>query len=160
VLNPWDNQERFGGRPLGHPTYRMAKDSRDKSMLEKQATLADAYRVVLRGPRAMVKAPRPAPQSPAVQAHPHGHSVLWPCHRERAIRLSWRVSSARGAIGSEPMQGDERGTDVALEHAAPNGTRDRLRGASPTVTEAPEESAASRPPREHGNAVCRAKGDR
>ena len=137
VLNPWYNQERFGGRPLGHPTYRMSKDSRDKSMLEKQETLEDAYRVVLRGPRDMVKAKLPEPQSPAVQAHTHGHSVLWPCHRERAIRLSWRVSSARWAIGSEPIQGDERGTYVALERSAPNGTRDRLRGASPTVTESP-----------------------
>jgi len=115
VLNPWYNQERFGGRPLGHPTYRMSKDSRDKSMLEKQETLEDAYRVVLRGPRDMVKAKLPEPQSPAVQAHTHGHSVIRPCHRERTIRLSWRVSSARWAIGSEPIQGDERGTYVALE---------------------------------------------
>jgi len=115
VLNPWYNQKRFGGRPLGHPTYRMSKDSRDKSMLEKQETLEDAYRVVLRGPRDMVKAKLPEPQSPAVQAHTHGHSVIRPCHRERTIRLSWRVSSARWAIGSEPIQGDERGTYVALE---------------------------------------------
>ena len=115
MLNPWYNQERIGGRPLGQPTYRMSKDLWDKSMLEKQATLEDAYRAVLQGPRDRVKAPLPEPQSPAVQAHTHGPSVCRPCHRERARPLSWRVSSARWALGNEPMQGDERGTYVALE---------------------------------------------
>ena len=75
VLNPWSNQERIGGRPLGHPTDRMSKDLWDKSMLEKQETLEDAYRAVLQGPRDMVKATLPEPQFPAVQAHTHGHSV-------------------------------------------------------------------------------------
>ena len=69
------NQERIGGRPLGHPTYRMSKDLWDKSMLEKQETLEDAYRAVLQGPRDRVKATLPEPQFPAVQAHTHGHSV-------------------------------------------------------------------------------------
>jgi len=75
VLNPWYNQERIGGRPLGHLTDRMSKDLWDKSMLEKQETLEDAYRAVLQGPRDMVKATLPEPQFPAVQAHTHGHSV-------------------------------------------------------------------------------------
>ena len=75
ALNPWYNQERIGGRPLGHPTYRMSKDSWDKSMLEKQETLEDAYGAVPRGSREMVKAELLASQSPAVKTHTHGHSV-------------------------------------------------------------------------------------
>ena len=35
------------------------------------------------------------------------------------------------------IQGDEWDAYVALETFSPNGTRDRLRGASPTVTESP-----------------------
>jgi hypothetical protein len=115
VLNPWFNQERFGGRPLGHPTDRMPKGLWDKSMLEKRETSEDAYGAVPRGSRDMVKAELLASQSPAVKTHTHGHSVFWPCHRERAIRLSWPVTSAWWAIGSEPIQGDEWGTSVALD---------------------------------------------
>ena len=38
---------------------------------------------------------------------------------------------------NEAQQGDERGTSVALDTSDNEGTRDRLRGASPTATEPP-----------------------
>ena len=61
VLNPWSNQERFGGKPLGHPTDRMSKGLRDKSMLEKRETPEDADGAVLQDPYDMVKALLPEP---------------------------------------------------------------------------------------------------
>jgi hypothetical protein len=41
------------------------------------------------------------------------------------------------ATASEAVQGDEWGAYVRLETFSIIGTRDRLRGASPTVTESP-----------------------
>lgn len=45
------------------------------------------------------------------------------------------VPSAWQAIDSESIQGDEWDTYVALDTFSTDGTRDRLRGASPRVTE-------------------------
>ena len=38
---------------------------------------------------------------------------------------------------SEAIEGDEWGAYVTLDTFSTNGTRDRLRGASPTATESP-----------------------
>jgi hypothetical protein len=51
------------------------------------------------------------------------------------------------------IEGDEWDASVALETFSTNGTRDGLTGASPMVTESPEESAV-------GRAGHVAKGDR
>ena len=69
-LNPCRRQERIGGRPLGHPIHLKAKAGGDKSMSEKREASEDAYEVVLQGPRDMVKATLPEPQSPAVPPAP------------------------------------------------------------------------------------------
>ena len=91
VLNPWSNQERCGGKPLGHPTNRMSKDLWDNSLLEKRETPEDADGAVPQDPYDMVKAGLPEPYAPAVQPHTHSHSVLWLCHRERPSRF-WETS--------------------------------------------------------------------
>jgi len=84
-------------------------------MVEKRGISEGVYDMVSQGSGDRGKAEVPASQSPVVKAHTHGHNASWLCRRERAIRLSWRVSSARWAIGSEPIQGDEWGTYGALE---------------------------------------------
>ena len=45
------------------------------------------------------------------------------------------VPSAWQAIASEAIQGDEWGAYVVLDTCSTTGTRDRLRGESPRVTE-------------------------
>jgi hypothetical protein len=67
--------------------------------------------------------------------HTHRHSVYWRCCQERPVQLSRAVASAWQAIASEAIQGDEEGAYVALDTFSTTGTRDRLRGASPKVTE-------------------------
>jgi hypothetical protein len=64
----------------------------------------------------MVKAKLPKSQSPAVEPHTHCHSVYGQCCHERTVKVLRIVLSAWQAIGSEPIQGDEWGTYVALEH--------------------------------------------
>jgi len=72
VLNPWHNQEEFGGILLGHPMYLKAKAGGDKSLWEKQGTREGGYRVAVQDPYERVKAGLPEPQSPGVEPHPHG----------------------------------------------------------------------------------------
>ena len=84
-------------------------------MSEKRETSEGAYDVVLQGSRDMVKAILPELQSPAVEPHTHRHSVYGRCCHERTVSLSRTVLSAWQAIGSEPIQGDEWGTYVALD---------------------------------------------
>jgi hypothetical protein len=69
------------------------------------------------------------------------------------VQLSRAVASAWPAIASEAMQGEEEGASVALDTFSTTGTRDRLRGASPQVTESSESSTV-------GRAHHRATGDR
>jgi hypothetical protein len=67
--------------------------------------------------------------------HTHRHSVYRRCCQERPVQVSRAVTSAWQAIASEAIQGDEWGAYVALDTFSTTGTRDRLRGASPRVTE-------------------------
>jgi hypothetical protein len=59
VLNPWQSQEKYRGRFLGHRTNLEAKAEGDKSMSEKRESLEGVEGVVLRGPRDKVKAKLP-----------------------------------------------------------------------------------------------------
>ena len=56
VLNPWWNQEKFGGMLLGHPIYLKVKARGEKSMSEKQETMEGTKGVVLQDPYDMAKA--------------------------------------------------------------------------------------------------------
>jgi hypothetical protein len=67
--------------------------------------------------------------------HTHRHSVYRRCCQERPVQFSRAVPSVWQAIASEAIQGDEWGAYVALDTFNTTGTRDRLWGASPTVTE-------------------------
>ena len=104
-------------------------------MSEKRGASEDAYDTALQGPRDMAKATLPKSQSPAVEPHTHRHRVYGRCCQERPVPVSRVVLSAWQAIESDSIQGDEWGAYVALDTCSTTGTRDRLRGASPRVTE-------------------------
>jgi len=135
VLNPWCNQERLGGRPLGHPTHRMSKDSRDNSLLEKRETSEDAEGVVWQDPYDRVKAGLPDPYSPAVQPHTHSHSVLWLCHRERPSRFGETYPPPAGRLVANQFKERNGAPPSYSRRAAPDGTRDDLQGARLRGTE-------------------------
>ena len=135
VLHPCRSQERFGERPLGHPIHLEAKVKGDKRMSEKRGVAEDAYATARQGPRERANARLPKSQSPAVEPHTHRQSVYGRCCQERPVHVSRGVLAAWQAIESDAMQGDAWGAYVALDTCRTTGTRDRLRGASPRVTE-------------------------
>jgi hypothetical protein len=67
--------------------------------------------------------------------HTHRHSVYRRGCQERPGQVSRVVPSAWQAIAREAIQGDDWDAYVALDTFSTTGTRDRLRGASLTVTE-------------------------
>ena len=107
-------------------------------MSEKRETLEDADGAVLQGPRDRAKATLPESQSPVVEP---SHSSLQRL-TGGAVRSGpfdfrgpypppgrrWVANRFKGMNGT-PTSRSTR--------SAPNGTRDRLRGASPMVTESP-----------------------
>jgi hypothetical protein len=70
-------------------------------MLEKRETLEDAEGAVLQGPCDMAKAGLPESQSPVVKPHTHRYSVYERCCRERIVKFSRCVTSARQTMNSE-----------------------------------------------------------
>ena len=106
-------------------------------MSEKRESPEDAYGAVPRGPRDRAKATLPESQSPAVEPHTRRYSVYWRCRQERIVRVSRAVPSAWRAIENDSIQGDEWDAYVVLDTFSTNGTRDRLRDASPRATESP-----------------------
>jgi hypothetical protein len=75
VLNPWRSQEEPGGMFLGHRVYLKAKAGGENSMPEKRGSPEDAKDAAPQGPRDMVKATLPEPQSPAVEPHTRCYGV-------------------------------------------------------------------------------------
>ena len=75
MLNPWRSQEEPGGMFLGHRVYLKAKAGGENSMPEKRGSPEDAKDAAPQGPRDMVKATLPEPQSPAVEPHTRCYGV-------------------------------------------------------------------------------------
>ena len=98
VLNPWQSQEKYRGRFLGHRTNLKAKAEGDKSMSEKRESLEGVEGAVLRDPRDKVKAKLPEAQSPAVEA---AHSRL-----QRLLAVPSRVSRSSFAVHTLYLMGD------------------------------------------------------
>jgi hypothetical protein len=136
VLNPCPSQEKFGGILLGQPINLKAKARGDKSMSEKRETVEDAEGVVSQGPCDMVNSWIACPPiSSGGTRHTHRYSVSERCCQEQIVHVSRSVASAWQTMHSEGIAGDEWGTYVARVTFSINGTRDRLRDASPKVTE-------------------------
>ncbi len=98
VLNPWQSQEKYRGRFLGHRTNLKAKAEGDKSMSEKRESLEGVEGVVLQGPHDMVKAKLPEVQSPAVEA---AHSLP-----QRLLAVPSRASRSSFAVRALCLMGD------------------------------------------------------
>jgi hypothetical protein len=107
-------------------------------MSEKRGPLEGAEGVVPQDPRDRAKAALPESQSPAVE---HAHSLLQRLQRSATRGGSFafrdRPPPTGGAMKNDFIEGDEWDAYVALDTFNINGTRDRLRDASPTATESP-----------------------
>src|SRR5262245_16207635 len=107
-------------------------------MPEKRESPEGVYGAVPRGPRDKAKALLPESQSPAVE---HAHPLLQRLHRSATrggpFKFRGPPPPPGQAMTSEVIEGDEWDAYVTLDTFSTGGTRDRLRGASPTATESP-----------------------
>jgi hypothetical protein len=76
-------------------------------MFEKRELLEGVEGIVPQGPCDMAKAKLLESEFPAVQPHTHRHNASWRCRRERTDRVSPSATSARRAMGNDPIEGDE-----------------------------------------------------
>ena len=123
---------------LGHSTYLKVKAGGDKSMSEKRESLEGAEGVVPQGPCDKAKAKLPESQSPAVEPHTRCYSAC-SATPPGADRSDFSVSYLRlvGRWRTTPLK-EMNGTPKSHSTRSPHdGTRDRLRDASPRVTESP-----------------------
>ena len=115
-----------------------AKAEGDKRMPVKRGVHGGAQCGASRDLRHTVKAGLLEPQSPSdAMPHPPLHGAY--CGAARIPRQYRRRGqlSPWWAVRNDLIQGDERGTYVTLDTFIHRETRDRLRGASPMVTELP-----------------------
>ncbi|CAA9237597.1 MAG: hypothetical protein AVDCRST_MAG93-1165 [uncultured Chloroflexia bacterium] len=73
---------------MGQQPYLDVKAEGNGSMAVKQGTPEDVYGVVLQDPRAMVRAPLPEPQWPAMQAYIPRRQRLWRGHHDMVTKSS------------------------------------------------------------------------
>jgi hypothetical protein len=117
VLDPFTQK---GGvrkiKTLGSTAYLEAKAKGDNSMPLKREMPEGVYGSVPQDPRDMVRAGLPEPQFPAMQSHisrpqriPGGTAGIWP------IPILRQNLPAGRAVGSDPTEGNGRGTYVVLE---------------------------------------------
>src|SRR6188472_4463819 len=105
-------------------------------MPEKRESLEGADSAVPQDPRDKAKATLPEPQSPAVEcAHPLLQRLQRSATRGSPFAFCGPPPPTGKAMGSEPIEGDEWGAYVTLDTFNTNGTRDRLKDASPKATE-------------------------
>ena len=133
---------------LGHPSYPMAKASRDNSMAEKRGVGEHARLTAPQDLHDMAKAGLLEPQSPVMESHIPRHGVSGRGRQDRAVSLSLLETSFCRATASEAVQGDEQGAYVELERSTRRDT------GSPTGREAHGDGAAvvvrGRESRPHG----------
>ena len=123
---------------LDHSTYLKVKAGGDKSLSEKRESLEDAEGVVPQGPCDKAKAKLPESQSPAVEVHARCYSVYnaTPPGADRSL-IAVRYFRLVGRWRTTPFK-EMNGTPKSHSTRSPlTGTRDRLRDASPKVTESP-----------------------
>ena len=106
-------------------------------MPEKREALEHAEGADRQDPCDMAKARWVESQSPEVQPHTHCDSVSEQCCQDTVVHRSQPETSTRQSMGNDPIQGDEWDAYVALDTFNTDGTRDRLRDASPMATEFP-----------------------
>jgi hypothetical protein len=124
---------------LGHPIDLKAKAGGERSMSEKQGSLEDAEGAALQAPRDRAKAALPESQSPAVQqSHLLLRRLQRSATRDGLFKFRDRPPPTGGAMKNDFIEGDEWDAYVALDTFSTNGTRDRLRDASPRATESPQ----------------------
>jgi hypothetical protein len=99
----------------GSTAYLAAKAQGDKSMPSKRERPEDAYGPVPRDPRDTVKAGLPEPQFPGVLATPSDDSVSTAEPSRYGGSRMPPERSARWPMGNDPIQGNERGTYLALD---------------------------------------------
>jgi len=107
-------------------------------MPEKRESPEGVYGAVPRGLRDRAKAILPESQSPAVE---HAHPLLQRLNRSATrggpFKFRGPPLPPGQAMTSEVIEGDEWDAYVMLDTFSTHGTRDGLKGASPTVTESP-----------------------
>jgi hypothetical protein len=107
-------------------------------MPEKRETPEGADDAVPQDPRDKAKAALPEPQSPTVEyAHPLLRRLPRSATRGSPFTFRGPPPPTGKAMASEAIEGDEWGAYVTLDTFSTNGTRDRLRDASPMATESP-----------------------
>jgi hypothetical protein len=102
---------------VGHAAYLDVKAERDHSMLRKRGPSEDVYGMIaLQDPRDMVKATLPEPQFPVIKVAIPRLPRLLRGHRQagRVVSVLLPVSG-RWTMDNESIQGNKRGTYVALE---------------------------------------------
>jgi hypothetical protein len=135
---------------MGQPAYRMSKDLWDNSLLEKQPTSESGVGLGLQDPRGKVKAKLPELQfSEGDSPRPWVDRLdnpMSPCAKATQLLADNSASNeAQPRTVSVHQQDGIRGRTEHLNHAITcihDRSRDRLRGASPKVTELPYYSAS------------------
>jgi len=102
---------------LGHPSYPMAKASRDNSMAEKRGVGEHVKLTALQDLHDMAKDGLLEPQSPVMETHITRHGVSGRGRQDRAVSLWLPKTSFCRTTANEAVQGDERGAYVVLERS-------------------------------------------